>query len=55
MLVGFAGGTLAFWLDIAWLVWVSAGVVVLGVIVGAIMAKVGYGVSGPKYSPKAHQ
>ena len=27
MLVGFAGGTLAFWLDIAWLVWVAAGVV----------------------------
>jgi hypothetical protein len=55
MLVGFAGGTLAFWLDIAWLVWVAAGVVVLGAIVGGIMAKVGYGVSGPKYAPKAHK
>jgi hypothetical protein len=55
MLVGVAGGTLAFWLDIAWLVWVAAGVVLLGAIVGGIMAKVGYGVSGPRYAPKAHE
>jgi hypothetical protein len=55
MLVGIAGGTLAFWLDIAWLVWVSAGVVLLGAIVGIIMSKVGYGVSGPRYAPKQHQ
>ena len=55
MLVGVAGGTIAFWLDVAWLVWVSAGVVLLGAIVGGVMAKVGYGVSGPRYTPKAHQ
>ena len=55
MLVGFAGGTLAFWLDIPWLVWVAAGVVVIGLIVGLILARVGYGVSGPRYAPKQHQ
>jgi hypothetical protein len=54
MLVGITVGTLAFWLDMAWLVWVSAGVVLLGAIVGAVMAKVGYGVAGPRYAPKKH-
>ncbi len=54
MLVGISVGTLAFWFDMAWLVWVSAGVVLLGAIVGAVMAKVGYGVAGPRYAPKKH-
>ncbi len=54
MLVGITGGTLAFWLDMAWLVWVSVGVVVLGAIVGVVMARVGYGVAGPRYAPKKH-
>lgn len=55
MLVGIAGGTLAFWLDIAWLVWAAAGVVLLGAIVGFILAKAGYGVGGSRYTPKQHQ
>jgi hypothetical protein len=60
MLVAFAAGTLAFWFtaegaDLSWLVWASAGLLVLGPIVGAILAKLGYGVNGPKYVPKAHQ
>jgi hypothetical protein len=54
MLVGITVGTLAFWFDLAWLVWVSAGVVLLGAIVGAVLAKVGYGVAGPRYAPKNH-
>ena len=54
MLVGITGGTLAFWLDMAWLVWVSVGVVALGAIVGVVMARVGYGVAGPRYAPKKH-
>lgn len=54
MLVGVTVGTLAFWFDLAWLVWVSVGVVVLGAIVGGIMAKVGYGVAGPRYVAKKH-
>ena len=54
MLVAFAIGTLAFWFNIAWLVFASAGLVVVGLIVGAILAKAGYGVGGAKYAPKAH-
>jgi hypothetical protein len=54
MLVAFVVGTFAFWFDIAWLVWASAGLLVLGLVVGAILAKAGYGVGGAKLKPKAH-
>ena len=54
MLVAFAIGTLAFWFDMAWLVWASAGLLVVGAIVGWAMAKAGYGVKGPKFTPKVH-
>jgi len=54
MLVGFAGGTLAFWFDQPTLVFVSVGVVVLGLIAGGVLAKLGYGVKGPRYAPKSH-
>ena len=53
-LIAFAVGTLAFWFDQAWLVWASAGLLVFGVIVGAVMTKMGYGVGGDRYTPKAH-
>jgi hypothetical protein len=55
MLVAFAGGTLAFWFDIPWLVWSFAGLIVVGAIVGGILAKLGYGVRGSRYAPKAHR
>ena len=54
MLAAIAGGTLAFWLDVPWLVWSFAGLVVVGAIVGAVLSKLGYGVKGPRYVPKAH-
>ncbi|AWB86432.1 DUF6704 family protein [Mycetocola zhujimingii] len=54
MLIGFAVGTIAFWFDTPWLVWSSAGLVVVGAIVGWIMKKAGYGVNGPKSAPKEH-
>ncbi|MBW1637875.1 MULTISPECIES: DUF6704 family protein [Microbacterium] len=54
MLLGFTIGTVAFFLDIPAVVWASAGLIVVGLIVGWILAKAGYGVKGPKYSPKAH-
>lgn len=54
MLVAFVIGTLAFWFDLAWLVWASAGLLVVGLLVGLLLAKLGYGVKGPKYAPKAH-
>lgn len=54
MLIAFTIGTFAFWFDQAWLVYASAGLLVVGLIVGGIMAKAGYGVRGDKYTPKAH-
>ncbi|QNO36365.1 hypothetical protein H4J02_07385 [Protaetiibacter sp. SSC-01] len=54
MLVAFAAGTVFFWLEMPALVWASAGLLVVGVIVGVVMSKLGYGVKGPKYVAKAH-
>ncbi len=54
MLVGFALGTLFFFLDIPSLVWASAGIVLIGLIVGMVMARMGYGAYGDKYASKGH-
>jgi hypothetical protein len=54
MLVAFTIGTLAFWFNVPWLVIASAGLLVVGVIVGLVLAKLGYGVGGDKLQPKAH-
>lgn len=54
MLVGITVGTVFFFLDVPALVWASAALIPVGLIVGWILAKSGYGVNGPKYSPKAH-
>lgn len=55
MMLAFAVGTVAFFFHQAWLVWISAGVVVLGLLLGWVIAKAGYGVNGPKYVPKTDQ
>jgi hypothetical protein len=55
MIVAVSLGTLFFWLDQPLLVVASVGLLVVGLLVGWIMAKAGYGVRGPKYTPKAHQ
>lgn len=54
MLIAFAIGTVAFFLDLQWLVWASAGLLVVGGIVGWALARAGYGVDGAKVAPKAH-
>lgn len=54
MLIGFSIGTVAFFFELAWLVWASAALVLIGWIIGGVMAKAGYGVNGTKYLPKAH-
>ena len=54
MLVAFTIGTFAFWFDMAWLVWASASLLVVGLLVGLVLAKLGYGVGGDKLTPKAH-
>ena len=55
MLVGFTVGTFAFWFDVPAVVWASAGVIILGPVVGGVMARMGYGVRGPRYIPKVHE
>lgn len=54
MLIAFAAGTLFFWLDMPAFVWGSAGLLVVGWLTGVVLAKLGYGVKGPKYVAKAH-
>lgn len=54
MLVAFIIGTFAFWFDLAWLVWSSVGLLLLGLVVGAVLAKAGYGAGGDKAKPKVH-
>lgn len=54
MLVGLSAGTVFFFLAMYALVWVSAGVTVIGALLGPVLAALGYGVNGPKYQPKGH-
>jgi hypothetical protein len=54
MLVGFAVGTAGFYLAVPVVVWVGVAIIVIGLIVGFVMAKLGYGVNGSKYQPKEH-
>ncbi|QIM16417.1 hypothetical protein G7067_08275 [Leucobacter insecticola] len=54
MLIGIAAGAVFFFLNMPTLVWVCVGVVALGIILGFVLSKAGYGVNGPKYSPKTH-
>jgi hypothetical protein len=54
MLVAFLLGTVFFWFNLPWLV-VAAGVLaVLGLLTGVVLARLGYGVGGTRYAPKAH-
>jgi hypothetical protein len=54
MLLAITIGTVAFFLEVPWLVWASAGLLVIGMIVGWALARAGYGVDGPKSAPKVH-
>lgn len=53
IMVAVAVGTLAFWFDMAAVVWASAVVAVAGVPVGMYLKHAGYGVGGEK-SKKNH-
>ncbi|MCU1513884.1 MAG: hypothetical protein JWO10_974 [Microbacteriaceae bacterium] len=52
MLVAFAIGTVAFFFDLPVIVWASAGLLVVGLIAGLVLSRLGYGVYGPKYASK---
>ncbi|HEU5223720.1 MAG TPA: DUF6704 family protein [Candidatus Lumbricidophila sp.] len=54
MLTAFTIGTLAFWFELPWLVWASGALLIVGLLVGWILAKAGYGVNGAKVKASAH-
>ncbi|SDZ04392.1 HGxxPAAW family protein [Herbiconiux ginsengi] len=53
-LLGIAIGTVAFVLDIQWLVWGGAGLAVVGFILGWVLARAGFGVNGSRTQHKEH-
>jgi len=54
MLVAFAAGTFFFVINVPVGVIASVALLVVGLIIGVIMSKAGYGVNGPKFTPKHH-
>ncbi|MFM9918107.1 DUF6704 family protein [Lacisediminihabitans sp. H27-G8] len=54
MLVAFSIGTIAFFFNVQFMVWASVGLLLVGIIVGFVMKRMGYGVYGAKYTPKGH-
>ena len=52
MLAAVTIGTIAFFFDVQWLVWASAGLLVVGAIVGWILGRIGYGVDAS--APSGH-
>lgn len=54
MLVAITIGTLAFWFDLAWLVWASVGLLIVGALVGLVLKRLGYGVGGARVVPSTH-
>lgn len=54
MLIAFVIGTVAFFLDVPWLVWASAALVLIGAIIGWVLSRAGYGVGGAKVTEKVH-
>ncbi|MEO6200952.1 MAG: DUF6704 family protein [Cryobacterium sp.] len=54
MLLAFTIGTIAFFFHMAWLVWASAGLLLIGALVGWMMTRLGYGVGGLRSAPESH-
>ncbi|HEV8012664.1 MAG TPA: DUF6704 family protein [Pontimonas sp.] len=54
MTLALSVGTVAFFVQIWWLVIASAVVTLLGWGLGFLLAAMGWGVRGPKYQPKDH-
>ncbi|MES2092703.1 MAG: DUF6704 family protein [Actinomycetota bacterium] len=54
MLIAFSIGTIAFFFNVQFMVWVSVGLLIVGAIVGYVLKRMGYGVYGAKYTPKGH-
>lgn len=53
MLIGFTVATVALFLDAYTIVYISAGVIVVGALLWPILSKLGFGTSGPRYVAKS--
>jgi len=47
-------GTVAFFFDVQVMVWVAVALLLVGMLVGYVLKRMGYGVYGAKYTPKGH-
>lgn len=54
ILVAFVAGTIAYWFDQPALVFASAGLAVIGLVLGFLLKAAGYGVGGSKSKPAKH-
>lgn len=54
MLVAFTIGTIAFFFEVVWVVWASVVLLVIGALVGWVLARAGYGVGGSKTTVREH-
>ena len=54
MLVAVSIGTVAFFCNVQVMVWVAVALLVIGMLVGYVLKRMGYGVYGAKYTPKGH-
>ena len=52
MMVGFVIGAFGFWFVSTWMNVTAVVLVLVGPLLGWILAKLGYGVAGPRYVPK---
>ena len=54
MLVAVSIGTVAFFFNVQVMVWVAVALLIIGMLVGYVLKRMGYGVYGAKYTPKGH-
>ncbi|MCW4459525.1 HGxxPAAW family protein [Microbacterium sp. MPKO10] len=54
MLIAFGIGTAMLFIGQPYGVVAAAGLLIVGLIVGWVLEKVGFGVNGPRYQPKGH-
>ncbi|MDR7186026.1 heme exporter protein D [Microbacterium trichothecenolyticum] len=54
MLIAVSIGTFFFFMDMPIFVWAAAGLLVIGLVVGWVMKRAGYGVGGSKVAAKEH-
>lgn len=54
MLIAIAVGTVFYFFENPVGVWISVAFIAVGLGVGIVLSKLGWGANGPKYQPKGH-